>query len=103
MAGLQDLDDWRIDGLKKFDWSRIQSEDFLSFPLGTVCARFDVMNLKAEELKARTKQFALDVLAFVKTTGARVAPDRTQSSRRGSESFWRKRMKRKAGPAAPLP
>jgi four helix bundle protein len=67
MAGLQDLDDCKIEGLKEFDWSWIQSTDFLSFPDGTVCARCDVMNQKAEELKARTKQFALDVLAFVKT------------------------------------
>ena len=66
MAGWQDLDDCRIARLQILNSLRIGSVDFLGFPLGMVCAP-DVMNQKAEELKARTKQFALDVLAFVKT------------------------------------
>jgi four helix bundle protein len=33
--------------------------------IGTSCARAGAMNQKAEQLKARTKRFALDIICFV--------------------------------------
>ncbi len=37
---------------------------------GTVCALVEFVNPEAEALKARTKRFALDILAFVRTLPA---------------------------------
>ena len=67
IAGWQELQDGRIGGWQNFTSLIVELRDYKAFQVGMRRATALRTNPKAEELKERTRRFAIDVMALVDT------------------------------------